>query len=66
MFYLQKIIKPSSSQQIPHSPTSPLYPKRITKEMKGVTAKMLMPPDFSGQERCLRKWLVKRKVGYFG
>ena len=66
MFYLAKNKKPSSPQYFHHHPTSPLNPKRITKKMEGVTARMLIPLDFSEQERCLRSWLVKRKVGYFG
>ena len=66
MFYLRENKKPPSPQHSRHHPTSPSNPKRITKEMKGVTARMLIPLDFSEQERCLRKWLVKRKVGYFG
>lgn len=64
MFYLFQKSKIPQSQQNPHDPTSPQHPKRITTGKRGVTAIMLLSLCFSGVERCLTKWLVKRKEGY--
>lgn len=66
MFYQNKIQKFPHPQQNSHDPSMYQHPKRITLGNGGVTARMLVIPLFSGIERCLRKWWVKRKDGYLG
>ena len=66
MFYLFNFPKSPNTEKNSHDPTSTTNPRRITWEKEGVTGRMLGTPYFIGRVEELRKWLVKRKEGYFG